>query len=162
MQYSISRHSSIYFHYPSTFLLDLITLSITKTILVTDKNFLSREQTLCLDLHSFPTCKYGLKFITLEGKNPNDLFLSYTRKILAYSHDLACLSTKSSPSLLYHLHNLVSTREELLSLRFSLKNLNNMNNNKTKNSIFIFSNVYVLALHYFLKCEGKNLLSGKS
>lgn len=162
MQYSVRIHSSIYFHYPSTFLLDLITLYITKTIPVMDKNFLSTEHSSCLSLHSFPVCKYGLKLITLEIRKPIDLFLTYTCKILDYNHYLVCLSTKRCPFLLYLLYNLVSTKAEVLILRFCLKRLNNMNNNKPKPSIFIFSKVFVLALHNFLKCKGENLRSGKS
>lgn len=141
MQYSVSIHSSIYFHYSSTFLLELITLYITKTIPVTDKNFLSTEQTSCLFLHSFP----AWKFITLKGRKPIDLFLTYTCKILACNRYLACWSTKRS-SLLYRLHNLVSTRAEVSSLRFCLKRLSNMNINKTKKLHFLYFLIY-LYLH---------------
>lgn len=111
-------------------------MCITKTIPVTDKNFLSTVETSCLPLHSFPAWKYGLKFITLEGRKLVVLFLTCSCKILAYSHYLAWLSTKSSSSILHCLYNLVSTRDELLSPKFCFKRLNSMNN-KT-NSIFIF------------------------
>lgn len=93
-------------------------------------------QTSCLSLHSFPAWKYVLKFITLEGRKSVVLFLTCTCKILAYSHYLAWLSTKSSSSILHCLYNLLSTRDWLLSLNFCLKRLNSMNN-KT-NSTFIF------------------------